>query len=180
MLGGVQVVSNATPLIHLARAGGISLLKSLFTQLLIPEEVHREVCLGKETPDAVLLRAAVEEGWIKVARTEIEGVMALAKAAGVHRGEAAAILLAKANDALLLIDDKMGRTAAEMLGIRCIGTIGVLLMALNRRMVSLKGFESILNRMTDLGFRIDASLYREVLRRARKISKRANDVNKAS
>jgi predicted nucleic acid-binding protein len=168
------VVSNATPLIHLARVGRLSLLKEVFGHLSIPREVHREICEGKETPDALLLKTAVADGWIRVDETRVVGAKRLAEATGVHTGEAAAILLARVNKALLLIDDKMGRTAAELLGVRCIGTIGVHLLALRGGIVTLEDFEASLNGLIDSGFRIDATLYRAVLQKARRISARDN------
>lgn len=169
-----RVISNATPLIHLARAGRLSLLKQVFNRVSIPREVHREICERKETPDALLLRTAVTDGWIRVDDRHVIGVKRLAEATGIHGGEAAAILLARANRALLLIDDKMGRTAAELLGVRCIGTIGVHFLALRSGIVTLEDFEASLNGLVDSGFRIDAALYRAVLQMARRIRARAN------
>jgi len=38
-----KVVSNATPLIYLAKANQLSLLQSMVNQVFIPEAVYREV-----------------------------------------------------------------------------------------------------------------------------------------
>lgn len=64
-----RAVSNATPLIYLAKAGKLHLLRAVFGEVLIPEEVKVEVVdrgkeLGKK--DAYAIEAAIEEGWLVV------------------------------------------------------------------------------------------------------------------
>ncbi|NHJ14202.1 MAG: DUF3368 domain-containing protein, partial [Candidatus Thorarchaeota archaeon] len=89
------------------------------------------------------------------------------KSSGIDLGEAAAILLARETEALLLIDDKMGRTTAEILGVRCLGTVGVLLRALSISRIDFNEYVAILDRMIDAGFRLDSKVYRLAVRIAR-------------
>ena len=56
----MTAVSNAGPLIHLAKIGRLNLLKDIFNRIIIPESVKVEVIdKGKERgkPDAFLIDA---------------------------------------------------------------------------------------------------------------------------
>jgi len=89
----MSVVCNATPLIYLAKIGKIDLLRKVFGEVIIPEEVRAEVVekgklLGER--DAYMIENAIGEGWIKVLRAEpIEVPIEL------EAGEVAVLSLAK-------------------------------------------------------------------------------------
>ena len=61
------VISNATPLIYLAKIDKLHLLRDLFEHVIIPEEVYKEVVItGLKYGyfDAQTVKSAIEEGWI--------------------------------------------------------------------------------------------------------------------
>src|SRR2546428_5793424 len=61
-----MIVSNATPLLHLARAGLLDLLPKLYTRVVVPASVRDEVIgRGDPRPEAQVLRAAVD-AWLEV------------------------------------------------------------------------------------------------------------------
>jgi predicted nucleic acid-binding protein len=167
-----KVVSNASPLIYLSIVGNLHLLKDLFGSIIIPTEVFREVCGVHDTPDSLVIAAAVDNGWIHTENAAGGDAGLLAKSSGIDIGEAAAILLAKEERALLLIDDKMGRSTAEILGVKCFGTVGVLLQALSDSILSVDEFVMTLDRMIDSGFRLDSKVYRLAMRVAKDIDKK--------
>ena len=169
---GDKVVSNASPLIYLAKTRKLNLLKELFQKIMVPDEVLREVSVAKDSPDAILITTAVNEGWILIKKSKASDVTLLAKSSGIDIGEAASIILAKDEGALFLIDDKMGRSVAEILGIRCLGTVGILLIALSKHIISIKELTNILDHMIDLGFRLGTKVYRRVLQVAKEISRK--------
>ncbi len=164
------VVSNATPLIYLAKVGMLHVLKIVFSHICIVREVFQEVCEVIKTPDGLLVSEAVKSGWIEV-KPQKKSAKKLAKHAGIHVGEASSIVLAKSLNALLIIDDKMGRTVAEMMGVECIGTMGILLKALNNSLLTLDEFKAILDRMIAIGSRLDVRVYSEIIELAKKISR---------
>ncbi len=89
-----MIVSNAGPLIHLAKIGRINLLEDVFGEIIVPRTVKVEVIdKGKEKgrPDAFLIDNV---DWIKIVG-DSPNADRLAEKAGLHRGEACAILLAK-------------------------------------------------------------------------------------
>jgi predicted nucleic acid-binding protein len=167
-----KVVSNASPLIYLSVVGNLHLLKNLFGNVIIPTEVFREVCGARDTPDSVVISSAVDDGWIHTESAVIGDADLLAESSGIDIGEAAAILLAREKGALLLIDDKMGRSAAEILGVKCLGTVGVLLQALSNSILNLDEFVAILERMIDSGFRLDSKVYRLAIRAAKDLDEK--------
>lgn len=59
----MSVVSNASPLINLARIGELSLLRALYDQVLVPDAVWQEVVVeGTRQPGATEVEEAC---WIK-------------------------------------------------------------------------------------------------------------------
>ena len=130
----MSVVSNASPLINLARIGKLDLLHDLYGELTIPEAVWREVVVeGAGQPGADEVKGAT---WIKrhaVANRQL--VHALQQE--LDAGEAEAIVLASEMPAeLLLMDERLGRETARHLGLRYTGLIGVLVEARRKGLIS--------------------------------------------
>lgn len=123
-------------------------------------------------PPAVL--AEVEEGrrrgiplpdltatvWIdvRVPQREVQG-------ASLGPGEKAVLALAmETPDAIALLDDAVARRRATTLGIRFMGTLGVFLRS--KRESLLGEVEPVLNRLDELGFRLDSTTRQVVLQLA--------------
>jgi predicted nucleic acid-binding protein len=134
-----MIVSNSGPLIHLAKAGRLDLLKELFGGLIIPYEVKLEVIDGGKDEgmaDAFLIESEVENGWIVIDKSNNTKLKELAKSAGIHIGEAAAIMLAKNMKCPVLIDDLAARRFAFGMGLEVVGSIGVLVRCAKVRKIS--------------------------------------------
>ncbi len=141
------VIVDTGPLIALARAGRLELLKSLFGRVYITPDVLGELTLRGDTPDARVLRAALREGWLAKLR--------LKTAAEAHpfldAGEASCIAAARRRaGALLIIDERLGRREAQRLGIALTGTAGVLCAAKARGLIDV--VEPILEQMRFAGY----------------------------
>jgi len=167
-----SVVSNATPLIYLAKIGRINLLKGVFGGALIPEEVKVEVVdQGKERGerDAPLVEKAIREGWLRVLRTErIEIPIKL------EVGELAVLSLAKAQGVReVLVDEASARMAARLLDLTPRGTVFILLKALEKGEIDLEEFLHILDELVKQGFRLKEEVFIEAIREARKIAREA-------
>jgi hypothetical protein len=152
----VSVVSNASPLINLARIGKLDLLHDLYGELTIPEAVWREVVVeGAGQPGADEVRGAT---WIKrhaVANRQL--VRALQQE--LDAGEAEAIVLASEMEAeLLLMDERLRRETARHLGLRYTGLIGVLAEAKRKGLIG--AVKLHLDALRDAaGFRVSDVLY---------------------
>jgi uncharacterized protein len=123
----VTVVSNTGPIVALAKADHLSLLRILYGEVLIPPAVHREL-LAKVGPEA----GRIDEGLAGFLRVtpiprpaeEVDRLLS-----GLGAGEQQAIALALEIGGLLVIDDRAGRKAAGQLGIVTTGAVVVLLKA---------------------------------------------------
>ncbi|NBB75641.1 MAG: DUF3368 domain-containing protein [Bacteroidetes bacterium] len=124
-------MSDTSVLIHLARIHRFQLLRTLYSNIVVPHAVWREtVDEGEERPGAPEARAAREAGWLTVASVEEEtGTRRLLRQA-LDAGEADTLALAHQIDAdLVLLDEAAARHRADGLGLRKTGAIGVLLRA---------------------------------------------------
>ena len=158
------VVSDAGPLIALARAGQLKLLRRLYHAVRVPPAVHAELAIDSGRPGARKLALALEAGWIAVQPlADRDVVPELAKL--LDPGEAEAIALAaRRNTRFLLIDESRGRRVARTCGIPVVGVAGVLLVAKSRDMVTAVG--PILEEMSRTGYHLSSQLVGEVLVRA--------------
>lgn len=159
----MTVVSNSSPLIALSALSCLGLLKEIFSEVLIPEAVYREVVLqGQGKPGA---RDVQEAEWIRrVQIRDQHAVDAILERFGLELGEAEAIVLAKEVGAAWVIldeDDKGPRKCARELGLSVIGTLGVLLRA--KQEGHLSNMYEKLEELKANGFWIDAALARSVL-----------------
>ena len=168
MMGGI--VSNATPLIYLAKIGRINLLRKVFGEVFIPEEVKIEVVdRGKQLGerDAYVVEKAIGDGWLKVLNVEIMEVPIK-----LEPGEVAVLSLAKRLKLReVLMDEVSARTVAGLLGLIPRGTIFVLLKALEKKELDLNEFLEVLNELIKHGFRMKEEVYLEAVRKARQIVK---------
>jgi len=125
-----DAVSDSSPLIHLAKIEALELISRLYSQILIPPAVWREVVEESDgRPGAVEMEKAVAAGWmVKQAAKNETLVVALRQT--LDNGEAEAVALAtELHPESVLLDDKLARQMARRLGVVVTGTIGVLLRA---------------------------------------------------
>ena len=145
------VVSDSTPLIHLAKAGCMEILFSMYEEILITNEVYREVVVEGnllEKEDAVIIQHYVGKNiHVKNPRSSSKR---LAEKYLIHRGEADSIQLAKELDAkLILMNEREGRIAAKSEGLKVKGSIGILFDAVKAGIVDEEGALSILSKFRD-------------------------------
>jgi len=165
-----DVVSNATPLIYLAKIGKIDLLRKVFKEVFIPEEVKVEaVDEGKKLgeKDAYIIEKAINDGWLKVLT-----VVPIDVPVKLERGEIAVLSLAKSLGVKeVLIDEVSARTVARLLGLIPRGTIFILLKALEIKEIDFNEFLKCLGELVNQGFRLREEIYLEAIRKARRIVK---------
>lgn len=160
------VVSDAGPLIALARVGRIGLLRRLYRRVWIPPAVHTELAVSSGRPGARELAHAVEDGWIAI-RADVDRDMVSKLARLLGRGEAEAIALAARESVrFLLIDESRGRRVARTQGVSAVGVAGVLLVAKSRGM--LPAVAPVLGDMERAGYHLSSRLVGDVLARAGK------------
>lgn len=123
------VVSDTTPLISLLKINRLDLLERLFGQVLIPQAVFDELTADERFKlEADQIRG---KQFIKVkAVKNPESANILKRATGLDQGESEAIILTDEQNAdILLMDEAKGRTVSFQMGLKIMGTIGILMAA---------------------------------------------------
>ncbi|WOB44724.1 DUF3368 domain-containing protein [Thermoleptolyngbya oregonensis NK1-22] len=140
-----RVVVNASPpLIVLFRSGQTDLLPQLFHEIMVPRAVWDEVTISKNDLAAQQLPNA---NWIKLAEVSIEPAIA---AWDLGVGESAVPSFAMQSPIhYAVVDDAAARRCARSLGIKTLGTGGVMLLAKQRGIISSVGDR--LTRLQDAG-----------------------------
>ena len=136
-----MIISNSTPLIHLAKIGQLGLLSRLFKKVIIPKSVFNEVVIKGEEQgylDAKIIRKATEE-WIEIKELNKEELRELDEIlkigpTGIAEGEA--ITLAKNMRLPLLIDDSIGQKIARTFNIETYWTTSVVLKGVNEKIIT--------------------------------------------
>lgn len=125
-----SVVSNAGPLMALAKLNLLHLLKALYGYVHIPRSVYNEVVVDgmrQGYEDAGTLYLFLNQmGW-SPEDVDFATISADLQEAHLDRGERDTLALAVAlGDALVLMDETAGREAARALGLTIRGSLGVL------------------------------------------------------
>jgi predicted nucleic acid-binding protein len=128
-------VSDTGPIIGLAKANHLSLLKNLFGKVLIPPMVRKEL-FAKTGNEWELIDNALMD-FIQISEINLLDETTKSIMEGLDEGEKQAIGLALSigNKVILLIDDRAGRQAAEKLNIKITGLVGVLLLAKEKGLI---------------------------------------------
>jgi predicted nucleic acid-binding protein len=162
-------VSNATPLIYLAKIKRYDLLKSLYEKIIISQEVKIEIVdEGKKLKksDALLIEKEIKNGFIEVKKVEklIETNLE------IEHGELSTLSLAKQlKIGEVLIDETLARMAAKIIGLVPKGTLYILLKNLKLKKITFNDFLNILNELIESGFRLKEEIYIKVIQEAKKI-----------
>ena len=151
------VVANNTPLVALWVLGRLDLLRELYGEVLIPAAVYHEFVA---TEQALRQSALDRAPWIKVVL--LANTQRVRVYVGLDQGEAEVLTCAEERGAgLVIIDERKGRRYANRLGIPLTGTLGVLLLAKERGLVTL--LAPLLGELRSAGLYLDPSLVDRVL-----------------
>jgi predicted nucleic acid-binding protein len=163
------VVSDSTAIIHLSRINALNLLRSVYSDILIPQAVRDELLAGGHAQPGVL--AILNAGWIKVVPVRNSAVVAKLRA-HLDLGESEAIALAVETSAdVLVIDEKLGRSVARPLVNRIIGMVGVLLEA--KKLGHITTVEPLLTQLRQTGFKLGDDVFNYALAAAGEAAKQA-------
>jgi predicted nucleic acid-binding protein len=152
-----KVVSNTTPIISLLKIGKLEILKDLYKEIYIPQEVFSEIEAGKHKEYYLNL---LELEWIKI--EQIQDRKSIAYFLDLDKGEAEAIILATESEAdLILLDESLGRFHAKHAGLRVTGTIGILVKAKKQGLIS--ELKPLLLELKEKGVWLSESLIERIL-----------------
>ena len=157
------VVSDSTPLITLMKATHLQVLHELFGEIIIPEAVYDELTVNeKYIEEAQLINSSAFIRVISV--DDRKSVSLLQRAAGLDLGESEAIIYAENNNAdLLLVDEASGRRVAKSMGIEIMGSIGVLVSAFRKGILSEDEVNDAFQRIRNANRHISEKLIKDAL-----------------
>ncbi len=149
------MMSNATPLICLAKINKLDILKKLFGKIIISEDIKKEILVeGKEGYQ--ILNNALSQEWIKIDNPKKNISL------GLGRGENSIINLAREKKDSLIIDDAVAIKMARSFGIECMRTTTLIILAVNNNLYKKKEGLSIINDLIKAGYYISPRHYIEL------------------
>jgi uncharacterized protein len=158
----VTIICNATPLINFAAINRLDILQTTLGSIIIPQAVYNETTvIGFPGSEPIL--KAVTLGWLQVRKVSAVGNNI---APELDDGEREAIALAlETNAEKILFDEQEARQVAQKLGLQTVGTLGILLLAKQKRIVP--QVQPLLDAMIDIAqYWVKDTLYQDVLRKA--------------
>ena len=139
------VVSDTSPLNYLVQIDAIDLLPRLFSEIIVPPAVFRELS-QQNTPQAVRHWLSQPHEWLARRAPKVA-----LQDDGLDPGESEAIALAEeTRNCILLVDELKGRKVAKGRGIPVLGTLGVLEQASRQGWIE---FEEFAYRLKGTNFR---------------------------
>lgn len=128
MKNGLAIVDSG-PIISLALVDKLWILDEVFDKVVIPKAVWDEVTIDSSKPFVPAIQK-----YFKTKTIPIKGFNELTFV--LDYGESESIILYRETQAdFLLIDDKKARSIAENFGIVCIGTIGILSVCKDKKLI---------------------------------------------
>ena len=153
------VVSDSGPLISLMKVEQLYLLHKLYGEILIPEAVYSELTTNikyKDEAEIINKSSFIRVVYVK----ERKAVEILQRVSGLDLGESEAIIYADDNKAdIVLMEEEAGRIIAKSMGLRVRGSIGILLLGFDKKIVSSDDVMLAINKMKSANRRISDKLY---------------------
>lgn len=157
----MNVISNTTVISNFAATGQLEVLRALYGHVFISTDVYAEIQEGLDegyafygkVTNAVAPPNAT--GWIRLTglQTEAELRYLGTLPRRLHKGETSCLAIAKVRDWLLLTDDMAARQEAHRLQIRLSGSLGCLVLAVERELCTLDMANTWLSDMLQQGYR---------------------------
>lgn len=142
------IISDSSCLIALTRIEKLDLLKNLYKEIIITNTVYQE--FGGSLPDWILVTDVKD----KQKQEELEQIL--------DKGEASSIALAlEIDNSTLIIDEIKGRKIAQSYNVDIIGTIGIILLAGKKGLIS--DVIGTILRLVNKGFRLSDSLINKII-----------------
>ena len=154
-----KVIVNSTPVIGLANIGKLDILRQMYGAITIPQAVFDEI----KSP-SVQRQVNANRDWIRVEQISDTSQKQMYRAK-IHAGEVEVMIKKKKKKAdLVILDDNAAKKTAKFLGLRVIGTLGILVLAKKRGYI--KEVSPVLDALKRDGFFVSDDLCDLVLRQA--------------
>ena len=143
-----KIIADTSCLIILSKIKELRLLKLLYGEVLITDTIAKE--FAEPLPDWIIVCPIILN----------ENVFLFEKR--IDKGEASAIMLAlEIPNSTIIIDDFKGRSLAKELGIKVTGTLGIIILAKNKKLIP--SIKPMLEKIKETNFYISNELEKEAL-----------------
>ncbi|MEK6961010.1 MAG: DUF3368 domain-containing protein [Nanoarchaeota archaeon] len=153
-----EAVTNSTALIFLAKIDRLDLLET-FGKIIVTTKVRDEVIRAKDIPQ--MERSIIEKFFKENASIkDPANILPL----DLGPGETSAIAICTESKTRIFIsDDRKARRTADVMGIQCMGTIGIILANLKNGSISKNEARSLVNKLIDHSYYISTDAYVKVI-----------------
>ena len=169
-------VFDATPLIYLGTVERLALLADLPDECCTPRAVYDEVVTrGIEAgyPDARRVERAVENDLLSVVSVaETPTYERLRRYEELSPADVAVLALADERRGSAVVDERYGRTVADVEGIETRGTAYLVLLLLRDGVISADAARATIDELVDAGWYCAPDLYAKILRRIETLADR--------
>lgn len=156
----MSIISNTTVLSNFASIDALNRLRELYEQVYLSTEVYKEIERGLEEGYAFyssiqsILHPVHENGWLRLTSLSNDREIELFSGmpGRLHAGEAASLAIAQHRGWLFLTDDKAARRHAVNQTVVVSGTLGCLILGVERGLWSLNQANEWLERIVASGF----------------------------
>ncbi len=159
-----KAVLNSSVIIALSTLGHLDEITQIFKHVLIAKSVYEEVCVkGRGLTGEKELLKAVKDGKILVKDVHNRWIVnALLDPLAI--GEAESIALAVEENAdYIVLDDMLARRRAISMGLNVIGTLRILRLMYDAKLIGKSEVLDSLEKLRQVGFRISDDVIRKVL-----------------
>jgi predicted nucleic acid-binding protein len=154
---------NSSVIIALAEINMTDIIGILDVEVIVPYAVYEEVVVkGRSRPGSKELKSLIGQGKVKVLASQNKALIeALHDPLGM--GESEAIALAIEHNCTIVLDDRIARLKAKSMGLKVMGTIGLLRLAYDRGLIDKDKLVQALRKLKEHGFRISDKIINEIL-----------------
>ena len=150
------VLCNAGPLMTLGKLNQLELLANLYGEVQVPQAVYEEIVtrgLARGAPDALTVQLFWQRQKWPIVDVPADLLSAYTPPVILGPGEIELLALSQTlTNPLVLLDDEVARAEARRLNLRVRGTLGILLQAHRKGVLSLRAVELLIE---EIGARPD-------------------------
>jgi len=157
----MEVIANTTIISNFASVGRLALLRDVVGRVFLSTEVYAEIQDGLATDSDFYagieqhIHPFAPDGWLRMTTLEGDEELRLfwELPDALHRGEASCLAVAAHRGWALLTDDSRARKAARNMNVVVSGTLGVLVQAVRRGLLTSDDADALLAEMLAAGYR---------------------------
>ena len=167
-------IFDATPLIYLAKAERLTLLKNLEEPRLIPELVYNEVVetgVDEGYPDARRIERLVEDDVFQVVAVEETGIYnRLLENDRLSEADVSVLSCANRRNAVAVMDETYGRDVATTEAIDTRGTAFLVLLLVKQGVIDSETARKTIDAMLDAGWYCAPDVYAKIIGKTESVS----------